>query len=94
VLDELTRRDPDTKAGAYLASVFESVIRFRTSNRLPTIITTNLDPGAEAEAYPRVASLLGSVQSRLRLDGEDNRVKRVRETNHALVKAKEQRPIR
>lgn len=94
VIDELIAKPNSTKATEYLAETLERIIRFRVSNRLPTIITTNLTPEKEREVYPRVSSLLSTSQVRYTLEGEDERQGRVRRTTDKKIKAGERRPIR
>jgi DNA replication protein DnaC len=92
VIDELTT-EPDGKKKDLLSATLERVIRYRVNNSLPTIITTNLTAEQEASAYPRVASLLATCQTRYSLDGDDQRKKNARSTNQKLIKQSARRPI-
>ena len=51
----------------------EALIRHRTNNNLPTIMTTNMTQEALSQAYPRTYSLLSAKQIRQEVSGTDRR---------------------
>jgi DNA replication protein DnaC len=90
-LDEL-RTDKRNEFG-FLADGLQTVIRHRTSNLLPTIITTNLEPQAEEKNFGKAFSLLSARNRRLVLAGKDHRGDEVRQINYDLARSHERRPI-
>src|SRR5690606_26662780 len=56
ILDEL--RTDQRNAQGFLQDGLDSIIRFRTANLLPTLLTTNMSPEDEKKEFPRVYSLL------------------------------------
>lgn len=90
-LDEL-RTDP-RNAGGFLANGLDSVIRHRTANLLPTLVTTNMKPEEELDQFGKVYSLLAAKNERVQTHGHDRRMREVRNRNHELAKRGERRPI-
>ena len=90
-LDEL-RTDP-RNAGGFLANGLDSVIRFRTANLLPTLVTTNMDADYEKSEFAKVYSLLAAKNTRVETKGHDRRMNEVRQRNHELAKRNERRPV-
>jgi DNA replication protein DnaC len=85
VVDELFDALEGTKKKELLADTLERIVRYRVSNRMPTIITTNLKPEQEARAYPRVSSLLATNQIRCRAPGDDMRKNKVRKLTSGRI---------
>lgn len=77
----------------FLAHGFDSVIRHRTSNLLPTLVTTNMQPGAERAAFSKVYSLLSARNERIEFKGHDRRNVEIRQTTYGLRNDGERRPI-
>lgn len=90
-LDEL-KTDP-RNSGGFLANGLDSVIRHRTSNLLPTMVTTNMKPGEELDQFGKVYSLLAAKNLRVNTQGHDRRMREVRNRNFELAKRGERRPI-
>lgn len=90
-LDEV-RTDPRNKEG-FLANGFDSVIRHRTSNLLPTLVTTNMEPEEEYGEFGKVYSLLSARNLRVKTKGEDLRMEAIRQRNYELKKLNERRPV-
>lgn len=90
-LDEL-RTDP-RNAGGFLANGLDSVIRHRTSNLLPTLVTTNMNREAELDQFGKVYSLLSAKNTRVETHGHDRRMREVRNRNFELNQRGERRPI-
>lgn len=77
----------------FLAAGFDAVIRHRTSNLLPTLITTNLNQNQEKAEYGKVYSLLSARNLRVQFAGHDRRSSEIRQGIFSLVKDGERRPI-
>lgn len=90
-LDEL-KSDP-RNAGGFLQNGLDNVIRHRTANRIPTLITTNMLPSQEEVEFPKVFSLLSESNERVYLTGEDVRGGIVARTNKELARNGERRPV-
>lgn len=90
-LDEL-RTDP-RNAGGFLANGLDSVIRYRTANLLPTLVTTNMSSDFEKSEFAKVYSLLAAKNTRVETHGHDRRMQEVRNRNHELAKRGERRPV-
>lgn len=90
-LDEL-KVDARNESG-FLADGLQAVLRHRTSNLLPTFITTNLIPQVEEKSFGKAFSLLAARNRRIILDGEDHRRGEIRNRNHELAGQHERRPI-
>ena len=58
---------------SFFATQLEALIRHRTNNNLPTIMTTNMDQETLHSAYPRTYSLLSAKQIRQEVAGTDRR---------------------
>ena len=58
---------------SFFATQLEALIRHRTNNNLPTIMTTNMDQETLNAAYPRTYSLLSAKQMRQEVAGTDRR---------------------
>jgi DNA replication protein DnaC len=58
---------------SFFATQLEALIRHRTNNNLPTIMTTNMDQETLSSAYPRTYSLLSAKQMRQEVKGTDRR---------------------
>jgi len=91
ILDEL-RTDQRNLKG-FLAQGLESVIRHRTANLLPTLVTTNMDAEEELDQFGKTYSLLSAKNTRIITTGYDRRMREVRNRNFELSKRKERRPI-
>lgn len=90
-LDELTT-DPRNKQG-FLANGLDVLMRHRTSNLLPTLVTTNMTPDKEEEEFGKAYSLLSARNHRVILAGKDLRREEVRDINRELKEKGERRPI-
>lgn len=90
-LDEL-RTDP-RNAGGFLANGLDSVIRYRTANLLPTLVTTNMSADFEQSEFAKVYSLLAAKNTRIETKGHDRRMAEVRQRNHELALRGERRPV-
>ena len=77
----------------YFAEVYESVIRYRVENSLPTLIGTNLDNEQHEKWYPRVWSLLNMVQIPVLVSGTDVRASQAKDVVDMLITNREVRPI-
>lgn len=83
----------DNRNDSFLAHGFESVIRHRTANLLPTIITTNMTQQSMERVFPKITSLLGARNAKAELTGKDLRKKEIRYRVLELEKYGERRPI-
>jgi DNA replication protein DnaC len=90
-IDEV-RTDPRNGSG-FLANGFDSVIRHRTSNLLPTLITTNMNKSAELGEFFKVYSLLSARNERVETKGHDRRMREIRQRTFDLRNNGERRPI-
>lgn len=90
-IDEVTT-DKRNLTG-FLASGFDAVIRHRTSNLLPTLITTNMNKNVERAEFSKVYSLLSARNIRIEYQGHDRRQGEIRQTVFGLRNAGERRPI-
>jgi DNA replication protein DnaC len=90
-LDEL-RSDSRNKSG-FLSDALDVLIRHRTSNLLPTLVTTNMTPQQEQDEFGKTYSLLSALNYRLIFHGEDKRGNEIRERERKLKDAGERRPI-
>lgn len=90
-LDEL--HTDKRNVGGFLSAGLDSVIRHRTANLLPTLITTNMKPEQELDQFGRVYSLLAAKNTRVRTNGHDRRMREVRVRNFELAARGERRPI-
>lgn len=90
-LDEL-RTDP-RNAGGFLQNGLDSVIRYRTANLLPTLVTTNMNSDFEKSEFAKVYSLLSAKNTRIETNGHDRRMYEVRTRNHELKQRGERRPV-
>jgi DNA replication protein DnaC len=90
-LDEL-KTDPRNAAG-FLGDGLEAVIRHRVSNLQPTLVTTNLTTDAFVREFPKAASLLGSRNELISLNGRSVRENEVKKEAFRLKDARERRPI-
>jgi DNA replication protein DnaC len=77
----------------FLAAGFEAVIRHRTSNLLPTLVTTNMTKIEEMAEFSKAYSLLSIRNLRVEFGGHDRRNKDVRPIVHGHARAGERRPI-
>lgn len=73
VLDEI-RKPISVRQKEFLAEQLENLIRPRSADNLPTIITTNLTPEEIEDLYPRAFSLLMQKNVTLELTGTDARL--------------------
>jgi DNA replication protein DnaC len=90
-LDEL--RTDARNAGGFLQNGLDSVIRHRTSNLLPTLVSTNMSGELERSEFGKVYSLLAAKNDRVETKGHDRRMAEVRFTNMTLARRGERRPI-
>ncbi len=90
-LDEL--RSDARNAGGFLQNGLDSVIRWRTSNLLPTLLTTNMNKADELGEFGKVYSLLAARNTRVVTNGHDRRMQEVRQRTHELKQLQERRPI-
>jgi DNA replication protein DnaC len=90
-LDEL--RTDARNSGGFLSHGLDSVIRHRTANLLPTLVTTNMEPTDELDQFGKVYSLLAAKNRRVETHGHDRRMKEVRDENATLAARSERRPI-
>jgi DNA replication protein DnaC len=90
-LDEL--RTDKRNAEGFLANGLDSVIRHRTANLLPTLVTTNMQKEEELDQFGKVYSLLAAKNTRINTQGHDRRMMEVRKRNFELAKRGERRPI-
>ena len=90
-LDEL-KTDPRNASG-FLQNGLDSVIRYRTANLLPTLVTTNMTSDLEKSGFAKVYSLLAAKNTRIETHGHDRRMQEVRQRNHQLAQQGERRPV-
>lgn len=90
-LDEL-KTDPRNSSG-FLQNGLDSVIRYRTANLLPTLVTTNMTSDLEKSEFGKVYSLLAAKNTRIETHGHDRRMLEVRQRNHELAMNGERRPV-
>jgi len=90
-IDEL-KVDSRNSSG-FLTSAAESIIRHRTVNLLPTLITTNLDKEDEQKHFAKSYSLLSALNIRIETQGLDVRGSIVREREHIMKGNNERRPV-
>jgi DNA replication protein DnaC len=90
-IDEV-RSDARNHSG-FLSLGFDSVIRHRTSNLLPTLVTTNMSAEEEQDEFFKVYSLLSARNVRITTTGEDLRKGSIRERIFELKQRGERRPI-
>lgn len=72
ILDEVIPPITDAQR-SFFATQLEALVRHRTNNNLPTIMTTNMDQETLSAAYPRTYSLLSAKQIRQEVNGTDRR---------------------
>ena len=72
ILDEITPPVSEAQK-AFFAVQLEALIRHRTNNNLPTIMTTNMNQDELSIAFPRTYSLLSAKQIRREVSGKDRR---------------------
>ena len=89
-LDELKTDERNTNG--FLSDALQAIIRHRTSNLLPTLITTNLTPDKQEAHFAKANSLLNGKNSFVLLAGSDVRP-RVKAIAEELVERNERRPI-
>ncbi len=90
-IDEL-RTDP-RNAGGFLANGLDAVVRHRTSNLLPTLLSTNMEPHELEREFTKVYSLLSAKNSWVVTKGEDQRAGKVRRRTNELRERNERRPV-
>jgi DNA replication protein DnaC len=90
-IDDL--RTDGRNSGGFLANGLDALIRHRTSNQLPTLITTNMTPAEIEKEYPRIHSLLGLKNDWLVLVGKDVRMREIRNETRRLRDTGERRPV-
>jgi DNA replication protein DnaC len=90
-LDEL--RTDARNSGGFLANGLDSVIRHRTANLLPTLVSTNMTRDQEKDEFSKAYSLLAAKNTRVETHGHDRRMAEVRQRNHELALRGERRPI-
>ena len=90
-LDEL--RTDARNSGGFLQNGLDSVIRHRTSNLLPTLVTTNMTREEEIKEFGKVYSLLAAKNTRIATHGHDRRMLEVRQRSHELARRGERRPV-
>jgi DNA replication protein DnaC len=83
----------DNRSDAFLASGLEVIIRHRTSNLLPTLLTTNMTETALDSVFTKSYSLLSARNILVELEGKDLRLDEVRYRIMELDAAGERRPI-
>jgi DNA replication protein DnaC len=76
-IDEL--RTDGRNASGFLANGFDSIVRFRTSNLMPTLVTTNMTRQDEEKEFSKVYSLLSAKNERVSFVGSDKRRKEIRQ---------------
>jgi DNA replication protein DnaC len=74
-LDEL--RSDGRNVSGFLADGLDAVIRHRTSNLLPTLITTNMKEVEREVEFPRAYSLLAPRNEIISLEGHDQRKREI-----------------
>jgi len=72
ILDEVTPPFSEAQR-AFFSVQLEALIRHRTNNNLPTIMTTNMSQEMLNSSYPRIYSLLSAKQIRQEVKGTDRR---------------------
>lgn len=90
-LDEL--RTDGRNAGGFLSNGLDSVIRHRTSNLLPTLVTTNMTSQDEQNEFTKVFSLLSARNERVTTHGHDRRMAEVRRRTYELRERHERRAV-
>jgi DNA replication protein DnaC len=90
-IDEV-RTDARNHSG-FLSLGFDSVIRHRTSNLLPTLVTTNMSKEEEQDEFFKVYSLLSARNERVQTRGTDLRNNEIRRRIMELKSEGERRPI-
>jgi DNA replication protein DnaC len=90
-IDEV--RTDNRNTSGFLANGFDSVIRHRTANLLPTLITTNMTKDNELKEFFKVYSLLSARNLRVETTGHDRRAREIRHRNYELAGRGERRPI-
>lgn len=90
-VDEL--RTDARNQGGFLSLGLESIIRHRTSNLFPTLITTNLTKNDEEDIFYKSYSLLSARNQRVQFEGEDIRGTAIRRRERNMKKQGERRPI-
>ncbi len=83
----------DNRSDAFLASGLEVIIRHRTSNLLPTLLTTNMTETDLDSVFTKTASLLSARNTLVQLEGKDLRLDEVRYRILELDRNGERRPI-
>lgn len=83
----------DNRSDAFLASGLEAIVRHRTSNLLPTLITTNMTETDLDSVFTKTASLLSARNTLIELEGKDLRLDEVRFRIMELDANGERRPI-
>jgi len=89
-LDEIKT---DNRSDSFLAHGFDSIIRHRTANLLPTLITTNMTSSAIQQIFPKVHSLLSPRNTKIELEGKDLRKDEIRFRILELEASGDRRPI-
>lgn len=89
-LDEL-KTDGRNENG-FLSDALQNIIRHRTSNMFPTLMTTNLTPEAQEKHFGKAFSLLSAKNELVMLSGKDSRPQ-VKKNNKRLAELHERRPI-
>ena len=90
-LDEW-RTDPRNREG-FLADSIDVILRHRTNNALPTLITTNMTPKEEQAEFGAAYSLLSARNYRLEFTGRDVRPTAIRDRDRRAKDLGERRPI-
>jgi len=89
-LDELKTDERNTNG--FLSDALQAIIRHRTSNLLPTLITTNLTPDKQEQHFTKAHSLLSAKNTMVLTSGKDVRP-RVKAIAEQLIECNERRPI-
>lgn len=89
-LDEV--RVDERNNNGFLSDALQSIVRHRTSNLLPTLITTNLTPDKQKMHFTKAYSLLSAKNNIVLLSGRDVRPE-VKKLSQELINANERRPI-
>lgn len=92
ILDEVIAPITEAQRGFFTIRI-EELIRHRTNNNLPVIMTTNLLEEDLFHHYPRSYSLLEAKQVRIKMEGKDARMGKIGMENIELAMANEVRPI-
>lgn len=90
-LDEL--RSDKRNVDGFLADGLDAVVRHRTSNLLPTLVTTNMEEEQEAKEFARAYSLLSARNERVELQGHDQRRQEIMRMVSERKKRGERLPI-